>query len=159
MRADAEAAGTLVNDDSLLAAAAHEAAHLPGSRNQGHNAGFVSALPAAEDGQAGTLGGSAQMIRQIQYSLANLCDADFQEQLHAGAQGGDAGDIEGAALPAAGVRFEPKIDARKIPRIHHAVPANPNGMQDIDQVAANVENAGPLRPQQPFVPVCCEKID
>src|SRR5262249_17794346 len=83
----------------------------------------------------------------------------FQEQLHARAEGGDAGNIEGTALPAAGVRFEPKIDARKIPRIHNAVPANPNRMQEIDQVAANVENAGPLRPQQPFVSVRREKID
>src|SRR6516225_10006393 len=43
--------------------------------------------------------------------------------------------------------------------MHDAVPANPNGMQEIDQVAANVENAGSLRPQQPFVSVCREKID
>src|SRR5207247_793696 len=71
----------------------------------------------------------------------------------------DAADAEAAALPPAGVRLQREIDTREITRLDDAVPADADGVQPLDQRAANPEDAGAFGPEQPLVPVGGEKID
>src|SRR5256886_5518577 len=53
--------------------------------------------------------------------------------LEAGPQRDDAGRVRRAPLPARRVRPQPKIDAGEVPAVHHAVPADADGVEAIDE--------------------------
>src|SRR5262249_2957748 len=101
----------------------------------------------------------AQIIGQFLDAGGDVVDADGEEHLEAGAEGGDAADIERAALPAAGVRLEGEVDPREIARADDAVPADADRMQPVDQLMADVEDAGAFGTEQRLVSVGSEKID
>ena len=48
---------------------------------------------------------------------------------------------------------------REIPGADHAVPADADRVQPLDQFAADVEDAGPFRAEQPLVPVGRQEVD
>src|SRR5207253_6357876 len=142
MRTDAEPAGALVDDDALIAASTDDLAHVGARLEQRHDARFVAGSATAEDFEAGARGLVAQVVGELQNTLRHSVDAHFQQQLQAGAETGDAGDVERAALPAASVRFELEVDLGEVTRADHAVPADADRVQPIDQFTADVEDLG-----------------
>src|SRR5213075_2069870 len=56
-------------------------------------------------------------------------------------------DVQAAALPAAGVRLQPEVDAREVRGAHHAVPAHADRVKPVDQLAAGEEEDAPLPAQ------------
>ena len=88
----------------------------------------------------------AEVIRQLDDAAAKRGTPISSEQLRLRLDQ-RSGDVQCAACRAAGVRFEPEIELREIPRAHDAVPTHADGMQLLHELATNVEDARALRPQ------------
>ena len=123
-------------------------------------------LPSKTEASGRSLGSYGEGVKVTPLQLAlmvsalgNGGNADVQQQLQACSQGGDPADVESAAFPAAGVRLEAEIDPRKIPAANHAVPTDPDRVEQVDQLAPDVQDAGSLRSQQPFMAIGRQEID
>src|SRR5262249_29170406 len=145
MRTDPQASRPLIDDHTRVPAAPHQLPRFAPRCDQGHDSRTILRPAAAVHLDAGLARLLAQMLREFQHSLPDGVDAEAEQQLQAGAQRRDAGDVQAAALPAAGVRLQYEVDACEVAGADHAIPADADRPQPLEQGAANPEEAGPFR--------------
>src|SRR5262249_16008007 len=127
-------------------------------REERDDAGTLLLHPAAENFES-CLGRSfTQMVGQRHDSLLDSPPANATECALAGAQGQYASHVQTPPFPASGVRLNLKVNLRKTRRPKHAVPADPDRMQPIDELAAHVEEPCTLRTQEPLVAIRRQRV-
>src|SRR5436309_2633324 len=100
MRADAQPAGAVVDDDARVAAAPLRLLQVAARGEQRHDARPLSRRAAAEHFQTDAAGTLAQVIRYLVEPRFDGGYSDVEQQLQARAQAEDAGNVQRAALPA-----------------------------------------------------------
>src|SRR5438105_10386392 len=81
MRADADAAKAMIDDDGLLPAGADQRPRFGTGNDQGHDIRFVLGPAAAVNGEPRALCLLTEIVCQMQDPVADGWDADFQKQL------------------------------------------------------------------------------
>src|SRR5262245_36619104 len=104
MRTDAEPAGAMIEDYSRVATAALHLLQIAARHDQRYNTGPFAGSAAAEDFQADVAGALAQLIGQFGESGLDSRNTDLKQYSQACSQAENAGYVECAAFPSAGIR-------------------------------------------------------